>query len=276
MLHIAVKHRQREIFKWLQDQPELPSLASRVTQSNRTELHQVARMDYYRGSPIPGSASQLQEELDWYKRVEKIVPSHLHLHCDKDLLTAGDLLDIEHDQMLADAQQWIKDTSQSCSTVAVLVATVVFAAAYIVPGGTEGGSALLSRAPVFIFFTVMDIVALAFSLASVVMFLSILNAPFELWDFHRSLPPKLTTGFAFLFLSLTCTMLAFSATILITIRLPWKQWTSTLVYSAALFPITVFTLIEFPLYKNIWSMLSKMFPKRWKKMIPIGRLSRGV
>ncbi|XP_028755252.1 uncharacterized protein LOC114714659 [Neltuma alba] len=274
ILHIAVKHRQREIFKWLQDQPELPSLASRVTQSNRTALHQVARMDYYRGSPLPGAAFQLQEELDWYKRVEKIVPSHLHMHCDRHLLTAGDLLDIEHDQMLADAQQWIKDTSQSCSTVAVLVATVVFAAAYTIPGGTEGGSALLSRAPVFIFFTIMDIVALAFSLASVVMFLSILNAPFELWDFHRSLPRKLSIGFAFLFVSLTTTMLAFSATILITIRLQWKNWTSTLVYSAALFPVTVFALIEFPLYKKIPIMFSKLFPNLCKKKISIGRSSR--
>ncbi|XP_028795745.1 ankyrin repeat-containing protein NPR4-like [Neltuma alba] len=276
ILHIAVKHRQREIFKWLQDQPELPSLASRVAQSNRTALHQVARMDYYRGSPLPGAAFQLQEELDWYKRVEKIVPPHLHMHCDKDVLTAGDLLDIEHDEMLADAQQWIKDTSQSCSTVAVLVATVVFAAAYTIPGGTEGGSALLSRSPVFIFFTIMDIVALAFSLASVVMFLSILNAPFELWDFHRSLPRKLSIGFAFLFVSLTTTMLAFSATILITIRLQWKNWTSTLVYSAALFPVTIFALIEFPLYKKIPIMFSKLFPNLRKKKISIGRSSRRV
>ncbi|XP_028755255.1 uncharacterized protein LOC114714661 [Neltuma alba] len=272
ILHVVVTHRQEKILDLLEDEQVVPFLASRVNGENRTALHQVAGMDYYRAPALPGAALQLQEELNWHKRVEEIVPSHLHFHCDKDLLTAGDLLDIEHDQMLADAQRWIKETAQSCSTVAVLVATVVFAAAYAIPGGTEGGSALLSRAPVFIFFTVMDIVAVAFSLASVVTFLSILNAPFELWDFHKSLPKRLRRGFAFLFLALSCTMLAFSATILITIRLPPKQWTSTLVYSAALFPVTIFALFEFPLYEQIWSTLSK----GWKRMIPIGRSSRRV
>ncbi|KAI9124141.1 hypothetical protein K1719_005441 [Acacia pycnantha] len=261
LLQIVVRHRQDKILDWLEKQPELNSLASQVDRENQTTLHQAAGVDYYRGSALAGAAFQLQEELEWYKRVEKIVPSHLHLHCDNERLTAGDLLDIEHDHMLADAQKWIKETAQSCSTVAVLVATVVFAAAYTILGGPEGSSALVLKTPVFIFFTIMDIVALAFSLASVVMFLSILNAPFELWDFHKSLPRKMTIGFAFLFLSLTTTMLAFSATILITIKLQWKQWPSTLVYCAALFPITIFALIEFPFYQKIPRLFSKIFKK---------------
>ncbi|KAK4259058.1 hypothetical protein QN277_005433 [Acacia crassicarpa] len=264
LLHIAVRHRQEKILDWLEKQVkklDLHSLASQVNQKNHTALHEVAGLDYYRGSALAGAAFQLQEELEFYKRVEKIVPPHLHMHCDDKRLTAGDLLDIAHDDMLADAQKWIKETAQSCSTVSILVASVVFAAAYTIPGGIEGRSALLLKTPVFIFFTTMDIVALAFSLASVVMFLSILNAPFELWDFHKSLPRKLTLGFAFLFLSLTTTMLAFSATILITIRLQWKEWTSTLVYSAALFPVTVFALIEFPLYMKIPRLFHKFFKK---------------
>ncbi|KAK4259062.1 hypothetical protein QN277_005436 [Acacia crassicarpa] len=268
LLHIAVRHRQEKILDRLEKQPDLNSLASQVNQENRTALHEVAGIDYYRGSALAGAAFQLQEELEFYKRVEKIVPPHLHMHCDDKRLTAGDLLDIAHDDMLADAQKWIKETAQSCSTVSILVASVV-AAAYTIPGGIEGRSALLLKTPVFIFFTTMDIVALAFSLASVVMFLSILNAPFELWDFHKSLPQRLTLGFAFLFLSLTTTMLAFSATILITIRLQWKEWTSTLVYSAALFPVTIFALIEFPLYMKI----PRLFFKFFKKMTSVGRSS---
>ncbi|KAI9124198.1 hypothetical protein K1719_005498 [Acacia pycnantha] len=271
LLLIAVRHRQEKILDWLEKQPEHKALASQVNKENRTALHEVAGIDYYRGSALAGPAFQLQEELDWYERVKKIVPTHLHAHCDDKRLTPGDLLDIAHDDMLADAQKWIKETAQSCSTVAVLVATVVFAAAYAIPGGTEGGSAVLSKSPVFIFFTIMDIVALAFSLASVVMFLSILNAPFELWDFHKSLPQKLKLGFAFMFLSLITTMLAFSATILITIRLQWKQWTSTLVYSAAFFPVSIFALVEFPLYKKIPRLFHK-FHKFFKKT-SVGRSS---
>ena len=49
-------------------------------------------------------------------------------------MTADELLQETHSKQLKDAQKWIKETSQSCSAVAVLVATVVFAAAYTVPG----------------------------------------------------------------------------------------------------------------------------------------------
>ncbi|XP_054779455.1 uncharacterized protein LOC129287271 isoform X5 [Prosopis cineraria] len=257
--------------------PALVNVAKRKKQLERKEKReelQVARMDYYRPSSQPGAAFQLQHELKWYKRVEKVVPVHLHLHCDNEKLTAGDVLDIEHHDMLADAQQWTQRTAESCSMVAVLVATVVFTAAYTIPGGNEGGSPVFLTSPVFIFFTIMDIVALAFSLASVVMFLSVLNAPFELWDFHKSLPRKLSTGFAFLFLALVSTMLAFSATILLTIRLQWKQWTSTLVYSAAFFPVTIFGLIQFPHYKKLPSLLHEIRKKAMKVINLIRRVKK--
>ncbi|PPD70435.1 hypothetical protein GOBAR_DD32691 [Gossypium barbadense] len=42
-----------------------------------------------------------------------------------------------HQEQLKSAQEWVKNTSHSCSTVVVLVATVVFAAAYTTPGGVH-------------------------------------------------------------------------------------------------------------------------------------------
>ena len=77
----------------------------------------------------------------------------------------------------------------------------------------------VKMAPVFFGSRVFDVVVLVSSLASVVMFLSILTSPFELWDFYKSLPRKLSLGSMLLFVSLVCTMLAFSATILLAIRL---------------------------------------------------------
>ncbi|KAK7287287.1 hypothetical protein RIF29_00498 [Crotalaria pallida] len=267
ILHMAIKHRQMEIFKIIKRKKGLKSLVPRITSEGRTILHQVARMDYYKGGHLAGVAFQLQDELHWYDRVRKIVPHHYHMHCDEDGQTPGDVLELDHDQMVKNAQKWLKETAQSCSTVAVLVATVVFAAAYTIPGGSEGGTPVFLRSPIFLFFTVMDVVGLATSLASVVMFLSILTSPCELWDFHKSLPRKLNLGFAFLFFSLITTMLAFSATILLTIRLEWKNWTSTLVYGAAFFPVTVFGIIQFPVYMVAESMV-KQLGKQVKKVLP--------
>ncbi|QHO57321.1 uncharacterized protein DS421_3g81300 [Arachis hypogaea] len=74
------------------------------------------------------------------ERVRRIIPPHYLMHCDKDGLTANDVLEMEHQDMYKEAKCWIKETAQSCSTVAVLVATVVFAAACTIPGGSENGT----------------------------------------------------------------------------------------------------------------------------------------
>ncbi|KHN28645.1 Ankyrin repeat-containing protein [Glycine soja] len=72
----------------------------------------------------------------------------------------------KHEPLFKDARQWIKETSQSCSAVAVLVATVVFAAAYTIPGGAnDNGFPIFLDNPIFIVFTVMYVVALCNILA---------------------------------------------------------------------------------------------------------------
>ncbi|KAK4857863.1 hypothetical protein QYF36_007385 [Acer negundo] len=57
------------------------------------------------------------------------MPSYFTQHHDKNSKTAKELFIEKHKIQHKEAQQWIKETSKSCSGVAVLVATVVFAAA---------------------------------------------------------------------------------------------------------------------------------------------------
>ena len=70
--------------------------------------------------------------------VKKKIPSHFTMHRNKKNKTADQLFKEMHQEQLKTAQDWVKNTSQSCSTVAVLVATVVFSAAYAAPGGFSG------------------------------------------------------------------------------------------------------------------------------------------
>ncbi|KAK4256159.1 hypothetical protein QN277_009063 [Acacia crassicarpa] len=284
VLHITVKHRQKKIYKHLKKLKVLDGLGSQITsRHNRTLLHQVARMDYYDGGNQPGVVFQLQEELQWFEVVKKIVPSHYQMYCNVDKLTARELFDLEHSEMLEKAQEWIKGTAQSCSAVSVLVATVVFAAAYAVPGGTnDHGVPNLIHSPLFLFFTVMDVVGLATSLISVMMFLSILTSPFQMQEFHKSLPRKLTIGFTLLFISLTTTLLAFGSTILLTIWVENPKWSSSLIYSATFFPVTLFGLTQFPIVtffeqfpivRDI-SHRMKRLRKRVRKIIDIITMSK--
>ncbi|KAF7825649.1 ankyrin repeat-containing protein ITN1-like [Senna tora] len=268
VLHVAVKHRQMKIYKLIKKYGALKRLACQMSNKGRTLLHQVARMDYYDGGHQAGVVFQLQEELRWFHRVKKRIPLAFALYCNDDNLMARELFELEHADMLREAQEWIKSTAQSCSAVAVLVATVVFAAAYTVPGGTDNGVPVFLNSPLFLFFTITDVVALASSLVSVMMFLSILTSPFQMQEFYKSLPRKLTLGFALLFLSLTTTMLAFGSTILLTIRLENKRWSSSLIYSVMFFPVTLFGLTQYPIVmavkyrmKRVWKALKKIVPR---------------
>ncbi|XP_034915282.1 uncharacterized protein [Populus alba] len=249
ILDVAVKHRQKNIFSLVKHQKvPLARLHRVVDKKGNTLLHHVADMEHYRGGTKPGPALKLQEELQWFEQVEKVIPSHYVTLRNDDGKAADELFKESHQDQLKNAQTWIKETTQSCSTVAALVATVVFAAAYTVPGGSDkNGTPNFIDSPYFLVFTVSDVLSLASSLTSLVVFLSLLTSPFELQEFHISLPRKLLFGFTFLFFAVITTMLSFGATILILIQSE-KKLTTLLLSIAAFLPVLVFAIMQFRLY----------------------------
>ncbi|TXG70473.1 hypothetical protein EZV62_005408 [Acer yangbiense] len=268
ILHVAVKHRQKEILDYvITKKIPMLRLVRQIDADGYTVLHSVADTKHYNGGTRSGPAYNLQEELEWFRTVEKLIPSHYKTHRDNKDKTAMELFKEMHAEQLSNAQRWIKETSQSCSGVAVLVATVVFAAAFTVPGGTNdsNGRPILLHSPFFLFFTVMDVVSLSCSLTAVVMFLSVVTSPFELHDFLLSLPRRLTLGFALLFMSVATTMLAFTSTIVLIIHLDQRrQWTMTLICSAAFFPVSVLALTHFPLFVSFLIAWKNLFKFVWK------------
>lgn len=196
--------------------------------------------------------------------MRKIIPSHYDMHHNMNDETAQEFFERTHEELLKEAGDWLKRTSESCSIIAVLIATVAFTAAYTIPGGSDDktGLPIFLHDPFFLVFTVMDVLSLVTSLTSVVMFISILTSPFRLQDFRYSLPRKLTFAFSFLFLSVAVSMLAFSATIILLVHMK-KSWTATLVYAVAFVPVTVFALLQFPLYVGFMGTI-----KLVKKTLP--------
>ncbi|KAF9672127.1 hypothetical protein SADUNF_Sadunf11G0008400 [Salix dunnii] len=269
ILDVAVMHRQKKIFSLVKQQKvPLARLHRVIDNMGNTLLHHVADMDHYRGGTKPGPALQLQEELQWFEQVQEVIPSHYATLQNKTRKTAGDLFKVNHKEQLENAQKWIKETTQSCSTVAALVATVVFAAAYTVPGGSdENGTPNFITSPYFLVFTVSDVLSLASSLTSLVVFLSLLTSPFDLKEFHISLPRKLLVGFTFLFFAVITTMLSFGATILILIQSE-RKLTTLLLSIAAFLPVLVFAIMQFRLYVsfmgstvNILKITGKALPR---------------
>ncbi|XP_011008861.1 PREDICTED: ankyrin repeat-containing protein At3g12360-like [Populus euphratica] len=249
ILDVAIMYRQKKIFDIVKEQ-KIPMARMRrfLDYSGNKLLHHVADMKKNSGVTKPGPALQLQEELKWFERVQDVIPSYYVPLLNKDGMTARECFEIAHEKQLEKAQTWIKETSQSCSTVAALVATVVFAAAYTVPGGSdENGKPIFINSPYFLIFTVSDVVSLASSLTSLVVFLSLLTSPFELQEFHISLPRKLIVGFSFLFFSVLTTMLSFGATILILIQTE-RRLTTLLLSIASFLPVLIFGILQFRLY----------------------------
>jgi hypothetical protein len=96
-------------------------------------------------------------------------------------------------------------------------------------------------------FVVSDALALFSSMASLLMFLAILNARFAEEDFVMALPEKLIIGLACLFLAIVNTMVAFGAalSILVQERLKWAPIPIALL---ACVPIALFAMLQLPLF----------------------------
>ncbi|KAG2684379.1 hypothetical protein I3760_10G074200 [Carya illinoinensis] len=280
ILHVAISHRQIEVFRYLKKMDLILRcrLVSRLNVQGYTILHQVADIKNSRegNETAGGPAFELRDELKWFERVRKIMPPHYSLHRDNDGRTASELFSEQHAPLLKEAKRWLKDTTGSCSTVAVLVAGVVFAAAYSVPGGTnESGVPRLLHSPIFMLFTITDIIALASSLTSVVMFLTITSSPLEQDYFHKNIPRKLMIGFNFLFFSMILSMISFSASLLLILRFDQKRsLTLTVIYAVALLPVCLFGIFQLPLYVSLARTLHYLHKTITNKVLPQAFLPR--
>ena len=155
----------------------------------------------------------------------------------------------EHKGLVQEGEKWMKDTASSCMLVATLIATVMFAAAFSVPGGNDQKTGkpmfLLKRS--FLVFAVSDALALFSSATSILIFLSILTSRYAEEDFLEALPNRLIIGLATLFISVATMMIAFCSTLFIALG-PELVWIANLMAFVACVPVTLFPLLKFPLF----------------------------
>ncbi|KAL7213604.1 hypothetical protein ACSBR2_016184 [Camellia fascicularis] len=249
ILHVAIKYRQIHIFDFV-EKLEIPMrrLLRKIDNDGNSILHMVGTKTKD-AEDMRSPALLLREDLLLFERVKKISTAHFIEHFNNDGLTADKLFAKNNAKFRTEAKEWLKRTAENCSIVAVLIATVAFAAAYTVPGGPNQntGYPLLQTKPFFVIFTLTDVLSLAFALTAVITFLSILTSSFQLKDFRRSLPQKLMLGLSLLILSVSMMMLAFAATVILLLHNK-EQWIRNALYSVAFFPVCIFALSYLPLY----------------------------
>ncbi|KAG9159608.1 hypothetical protein Leryth_013590 [Lithospermum erythrorhizon] len=219
IFHIAIQHRCEPIFSLIYELGPLKDFIAEFKEddTNNTMLHLVARLaPRDQLTLLPGAALQLQRELLWYKEVEKVVnPSYRQMK-NKEGKTPHDIFTKEHETLMKEGEKWMKKTAEFCMVVSTLIATVIFAAVFTVPGGINDNNGL----PVFVgkrlfsIFMMSEIVSMLSACTSIIMFLSILTSRYAEQDFIEALPFWLITGTTSLFISLTSMMVAFSTAFL--------------------------------------------------------------
>ncbi|CDP21621.1 unnamed protein product [Coffea canephora] len=180
--------------------------------------------------------------------VEEIVYDELKTEKNLDDKTPRELFFNEHKDLLKDAKEWMKDTSNSCMVVATLVATVAFAAMITVPGGNNSNTGLpiLAREKLFVAFSISNALSMVSSAVSLLMFLSIQTSRYTEGDFLDSLPKKLLRGLLSLFIAIATMMVSFGTAIGLSLqtRLNWSYIPITII---ACVPVIIFTWLQLPL-----------------------------
>ncbi|CAH1437141.1 unnamed protein product [Lactuca virosa] len=199
IFHTAVKHRHEGIYNLLYEIGSMKDLITPLKDKNdNIMLHLVGKTAKKRRlEDVSGVAFQMQRELLWFKEVEEMIPPSYRERRNKDGLTPHELFTKEHKDLVKQGEDWMKDTASQCMVVAALIATIVFAAAFTVPGGynQDDGIPIFFENVAFIIFVVADAISLFSSSASILMFLSILTSRYAERDFLESLPKKLMSSY---------------------------------------------------------------------------------
>ncbi|XVF65159.1 hypothetical protein PTKIN_Ptkin09bG0224300 [Pterospermum kingtungense] len=269
VLLLAVENRQTHTFRFLIERKKIlhESVFRHWDNQGNNAMHLAAMYGHYRPWLIPGSALQMQWEIKWYKFVKNSLKKHLVVRYNKKCQTPKQIFTDTHKALVKDGSEWLTKTSESCSFIAALIATVAFATAANIPGGVsqDTGEPILRNEPAFGVFAISSLVALCFSITALVFFLAILTSRFEEKDFANSLPRKLILGLTSLFTSIAAMLISFCAGHFFELRDKLK-FAAFPIYTAACLPISFFALAQLPLYFDlIWAIIKKVPQRSYKE-----------
>ncbi|CAL2249731.1 unnamed protein product [Prunus armeniaca] len=254
MFHYAVECRQEKVFNLIYGLNEYDrnAIVGTADVSNNSILHAAGSLSAHLNH-IQGAALQMQRELQWFKEVERILPpQYLEARNKTEQITARALFTKNHKELVKEREDSMKGTATSCTVVGALIVTIMFAAAFTVPGGNnqDTGFPIFLRKKFFRVFIISDSISLFSSTTSVMIFLGILTSRYAEDDFLRSLPTKMLLGLFTLFLSIAALMVAFSSTLFI--MLEGESWVSIPISLLAGIPIASFVWMQFPLFLDIF------------------------
>ncbi|KAL5583437.1 hypothetical protein UlMin_015879, partial [Ulmus minor] len=263
----AVQFRQADVFNLIHMFPDKDKMMVLVDHYGENILHKLKNRSIDKTSTVKGLI-KIQKELKWFEEIKSMMPPDSLKMQNVEKKTAQELLDESHKQLRINAEEGMKVTANSGIIVGILVVTIMFAAAFTVPGGNnqDTGLPLFLKKKLFKIFIISDAISLCFSTVSVLMFLAILTSRYAEKDFLKPLPRKMIIALSTLFISLTAMMIAFAATLFIMLRTEFWISLPIIVLLTSL-PIIVFGVLFFPLLSEC--VMSTYGPSNFKRKIKL-------
>ncbi|GJS25419.1 ankyrin repeat family protein [Tanacetum coccineum] len=196
---LTVLNRSEKVFSYLLHRGRYAKLAFWEFQDGDGNyiLHLAGRLaPIHKLNAASGAALQMQQELQWFEEVKKLVGITKTRDLNKNKDTPMMVFRREHKELRKDGEEWMKKTADSYTITAALIITIVFAAAITVPGGnnSDTGKPIYETKASLIIFAISDAISLFTSTTSLLLFLSILTARYADEDFLYKLPKRLIFG----------------------------------------------------------------------------------
>ncbi|KOM46812.1 hypothetical protein LR48_Vigan07g051600 [Vigna angularis] len=267
VLLVAVRNRQPLVVESLKTKMQSKlevwnNLTLTVDEDENTMLH-LAAYAPGRDKPwqIAGSALQTVWDITWFQYIKSLVPRHFYFRSDKKGKNAGEIFEETHKKLIKESGEWLKDTSESCSVVAALVAAASFTAANTIPGGSnDKGRPNLESEAAFHAFAIASLIGLCFSVTGLIMFLTILTSRKQPKDFRRGLPLKLLLGLSSLFVSIAAMFVSFCTGHFFLLCHGYEKVLYP-IYAATVFPVTFYAVAQFPLYFDLLMAILTKVPR---------------
>ncbi|KAL6327301.1 hypothetical protein AAG906_018603 [Vitis piasezkii] len=145
---IAIFNRQEKIFNLLHGLTDAQKMKviSPLDRFGNSMLHLVAMLaPSEQLDGISGAALQMQRELQWFKEVKNIVPPVFKDIINSDGKKASEVFSQQHADLVKEGEKWMKEIATSSSFVAALIVTIMFAAAFTIPGAFCAALAILLK-----------------------------------------------------------------------------------------------------------------------------------
>ncbi|WCJ33200.1 Ankyrin repeat family protein [Euphorbia peplus] len=259
---LSVEHRQTDVYQLLLKKTILKqSVFRQVDKEGNSAWHLAAKFGEHRPWLIPGAALQMQWEIKWYQFVKSTMPPNFFVKHNNNGKTPKDIFTESHKALVKEGSAWLTKTSESCSLVATLVATVAFTTSATVPGGLnqETGQPILGNETPFKVSAIASLVALCSSVTALVIFLTVITSRFQERDFAMNLPRKLFLGLILLFTSIASMLVSFCAGHVFVLNVRYVTYP---LYAATCLPVTIFVLAQLSLYFDLAQAIFKNEPQR--------------